>query len=126
MFIGKMVKLSWVERACNIPVSKFMDRHDTNIGKCQIGFIDILVTPLYETWRKGLGDTWYNRQCLENIAMNRRSWEILSAESNNAQSLQKENFNRSRSSSRRDSQQIPQEDGEKKSGKNFAHEFTIN
>ena len=28
-------------------MSMFMDRNTTNIAKCQIGFIDILVFPLY-------------------------------------------------------------------------------
>ena len=52
-----------------------MDRLDPNVAKCQIGFIDFLVTPLFEIWRKGLGDSEHNRTRIENIAKNRRYWE---------------------------------------------------
>ncbi|KAI8803705.1 hypothetical protein BJ742DRAFT_489243 [Cladochytrium replicatum] len=38
------------ERDLGLPVSQFMDRHNTSVSKCQIGFIDILVAPLYEAW----------------------------------------------------------------------------
>mmetsp|Transcript_25106 Transcript_25106/g.64138 ORF Transcript_25106/g.64138 Transcript_25106/m.64138 type:complete len:782 (-) Transcript_25106:185-2530(-) len=36
------------EKELGLPVSMFMDRETTNIAKCQIGFIDILVLPLFE------------------------------------------------------------------------------
>ncbi|KAI9003628.1 hypothetical protein BC832DRAFT_532098, partial [Gaertneriomyces semiglobifer] len=39
------------ERELGLPVSQFMDRTNANVPKCQIGFIDILVAPLYDTWR---------------------------------------------------------------------------
>ena len=67
--------LLFVERALGLPVSKFMDRLDPNVAKCQLGFIDFLVTPLFEIWRRGLGESEYNLQCLENVAKNRRYWE---------------------------------------------------
>ena len=35
------------ERDLGLKISMFMDRETTNIAKCQIGFIDILVGPLY-------------------------------------------------------------------------------
>ena len=31
-----------------VPVSMFMDRKTTNIAKMQMGFIDIIVKPLFE------------------------------------------------------------------------------
>jgi len=36
------------EKAADLPPSMFMDRDTTNIAKCQIGFIDIIVNPLFE------------------------------------------------------------------------------
>ncbi|KAI8853281.1 hypothetical protein BC829DRAFT_360090 [Chytridium lagenaria] len=38
------------ERDIGLPVSQFMDRNNTNVAKCQIGFIDILVAPLFDAW----------------------------------------------------------------------------
>jgi cAMP-specific phosphodiesterase 4/calcium/calmodulin-dependent 3',5'-cyclic nucleotide phosphodiesterase len=36
------------EKEAGIAVSMFMDRETTNIAKCQLGFIDILVFPLFD------------------------------------------------------------------------------
>ena len=36
-----------LEREKNLPVSMFFDRNNTSIPKCQMGFIDVLVLPLY-------------------------------------------------------------------------------
>ncbi len=36
------------ERSLGLPISQFMDRNNSNIPKCQTGFIDVLVNPLYE------------------------------------------------------------------------------
>jgi len=38
------------EKELGLPVSKFMDRDSPNVAKCQVGFIDILVHPIYEAW----------------------------------------------------------------------------
>merc|ERR1712146_609671 len=35
------------EKEHGIPVSMFMDRTTTNLGTCQVGFMDALVSPLY-------------------------------------------------------------------------------
>jgi len=35
------------EKEHGIPVSMFMDRDTTNVGMCQVGFMDALVNPLY-------------------------------------------------------------------------------
>ncbi|KAI8588472.1 hypothetical protein BDZ88DRAFT_195845 [Geranomyces variabilis] len=59
-----------------MPVSKFMDRYDTHIPKCQIGFIDILVTPLFDSWSQCI-QTDFSRQCMEMIAKNRAHWESI-------------------------------------------------
>jgi hypothetical protein len=37
-----------LEKQNNLAVSMFMDRSTTNISKCQLGFIDILVFPLFD------------------------------------------------------------------------------
>lgn len=58
--MGEFYHQGDLERALGLPVSKFMDRHDPNVAKCQIGFIDFLVMPLFELWQKGLGDSEHN------------------------------------------------------------------
>ncbi|KAJ3332434.1 hypothetical protein HDU76_000247 [Blyttiomyces sp. JEL0837] len=64
------------ERVLGLPVSIFMDRNDTNIPKCQIGFIDILVSPLFEVWSQCI-TTDYSRLCMENISLNRQYWDSI-------------------------------------------------
>ncbi|KAJ3160525.1 hypothetical protein HDU88_007936 [Geranomyces variabilis] len=64
------------ERKLGMPVSKFMDRYDTHIPKCQIGFIDILVTPLFDSWSQCI-QTDFSRRCMEMIAKNRAHWESI-------------------------------------------------
>ncbi|KAI9091443.1 hypothetical protein DFS34DRAFT_324898 [Phlyctochytrium arcticum] len=64
------------EKKLGMPVSKFMDRQDTNIPKCQIGFIDILVVPLFDSWSQCI-QTEFSRRCMENIAKNRSHWESI-------------------------------------------------
>ncbi|KAJ1536162.1 High affinity cAMP-specific and IBMX-insensitive 3',5'-cyclic phosphodiesterase 8A [Nowakowskiella sp. JEL0078] len=59
----------------NIPVSKFMDRNDTCIPN-QVGFIDILVTPLFDTWSQCIR-TDFTKQCTTNIESNRSYWESI-------------------------------------------------
>mmetsp|Transcript_34230 Transcript_34230/g.73113 ORF Transcript_34230/g.73113 Transcript_34230/m.73113 type:complete len:100 (-) Transcript_34230:110-409(-) len=43
------------EKELEIPVSAFMDREKTTVVRCQMGFISVLVKPLYDEWRKLLG-----------------------------------------------------------------------
>lgn len=38
------------EKRLGLPVSTFMDRNNTSVPKCQLGFIDYVVRPLYEPW----------------------------------------------------------------------------
>eukprot|EP01137_Pigoraptor_chileana_P028135 Opistho-2@11647 len=38
------------ERRRDMTVSMFMDRHTTNMPKCQAGFVDFIVGPMYESW----------------------------------------------------------------------------
>ncbi|KAJ3290854.1 High affinity cAMP-specific 3',5'-cyclic phosphodiesterase 7A [Borealophlyctis nickersoniae] len=64
------------ERKMGMPVSKFMDRYDTNIPKCQIGFMDILVVPLFGAWSECV-HTEFTNFCMENIAVNRAYWQAM-------------------------------------------------
>ncbi|KAJ3200485.1 hypothetical protein HDU82_008877 [Entophlyctis luteolus] len=64
------------ERLNGLNVSMFMDRKETSIPKCQIGFIDILVTPLFESWSQCI-ETDFTRICMQNIRMNREYWESI-------------------------------------------------
>ena len=65
-----------MERKQGLPVSKFMDRNDTNVPKCQIGFIDYLVSPLFEAWAEFSSGS-HSTYCLQNIAKNRETWASL-------------------------------------------------
>ncbi|ORZ37306.1 hypothetical protein BCR44DRAFT_26328 [Catenaria anguillulae PL171] len=63
-----------IERSLNIPISRFMDRFSPGIGKCQLGFIEFVVLPLYETW-----DMYMNEDDifpgLHYLAINREFWK---------------------------------------------------
>ncbi|KAJ3025966.1 UNVERIFIED_CONTAM: hypothetical protein HDU68_006406 [Siphonaria sp. JEL0065] len=64
------------ERMNGMNISMFMDRRETNIPKCQIGFVDILVTPLFEAWSQCIA-TDFTRLCMKNISLNRSYWESI-------------------------------------------------
>ncbi|KAI9345013.1 hypothetical protein BDR26DRAFT_1005825 [Obelidium mucronatum] len=64
------------ERLNGLNVSMFMDRKETNIPKCQVGFVDILVTPLFEAWSQCIA-TDFTRLCMKNISLNRAYWESI-------------------------------------------------
>lgn len=59
------------EKEAGLPVSNFMDRETTNIAKCQIGFINVLVNPLFTA----LTDFLPLQVCLTNLSTNRQFWE---------------------------------------------------
>ena len=62
------------ERLRGLPVSMFMDRETTVVSKCQVGFIDYIVLPLFEAW-----DMYMNEDgrfpALENLKNNREYWK---------------------------------------------------
>jgi hypothetical protein len=60
------------ERKLGMPISMFMDRFTTNIAKNQLGFIDFVVTPLYEAVALAIPPANYQ---LENLQRNRSYWE---------------------------------------------------
>ncbi|KAJ3286403.1 hypothetical protein HK104_009056 [Borealophlyctis nickersoniae] len=67
------------ERELGMPISQFMDRATTNVPKCQIGFIDILVAPLYEAWNTFNGNAEKTAKIHKEILKNRTRWTGLSA-----------------------------------------------
>ncbi|KAJ3142635.1 cAMP-specific 3',5'-cyclic phosphodiesterase 4D, partial [Irineochytrium annulatum] len=64
------------ERELGLPVSMFMDRAETNIPKCQMGFIDLMVEPLFEVWSQCVALD-VSQECLKNISNNRAYWESI-------------------------------------------------
>ncbi|EGR29338.1 hypothetical protein IMG5_158060 [Ichthyophthirius multifiliis] len=60
------------EKERNLPVSYLCDRYTTNTAKCQIGFIDFVVFPLYDTINK-----FIPKLDLGNFALNKKKWTEL-------------------------------------------------
>jgi hypothetical protein len=62
------------ERARDLPVSMFMDRYNTNVPGCQVGFIDTLASPIFSTLEQvypGLAP------CLQRLNYTRAFWSSL-------------------------------------------------
>lgn len=71
------------ERRLGLPMSAFMNRESTQLWKSQIGFIDFLVYPLFESFMRH----WEERPETERLIMsqiqsNRSQWQTLSDENN--------------------------------------------
>ncbi|KAI8925600.1 hypothetical protein BC831DRAFT_400947 [Entophlyctis helioformis] len=62
------------ERRRGLPISMFMDRQTTVVSKCQIGFIDYIVLPLYEVWDQYMNEDG-NFPALNNLRANREYWK---------------------------------------------------
>ncbi len=62
------------ERAKNLPVSTFMDRATTLIPKCQVGFLDYIVTPLFEAWNGFMNEDG-SFEGMANLVKNREYWK---------------------------------------------------
>lgn len=64
------------EKQRKMPISNFMDRDSNSKAKCNLGFIDYIVKPLYEVW-----DTYMNEDgkfpALYFIEQNRSRWKDL-------------------------------------------------
>ena len=56
-----------------LPVSAFMNRETTLVPQCQMGFIKVLVMPLYAEIRKLLGDEC--QVCVETLQETLAGWE---------------------------------------------------
>ncbi|KAJ3285755.1 High affinity cAMP-specific 3',5'-cyclic phosphodiesterase 7A [Blyttiomyces sp. JEL0837] len=66
------------EKKKGVPVSMFMNRETTDIPKCQIGFIDFIVHPLFEAWSGFMQEDL--KPQMENIANNKLFWKARSEE----------------------------------------------
>ncbi|KAJ3195416.1 High affinity cAMP-specific 3',5'-cyclic phosphodiesterase 7A [Irineochytrium annulatum] len=64
------------EEKKGLPVSLFMGRHTTDIPKCQIGFIDFIVQPLFEAWSGFMMEDLKTQ--MENITYNKAYWKAKS------------------------------------------------
>jgi len=56
-----------------LPISPFMDRAKTNIGTCQVGFINILIKPFFHEWCQFLGDQAMT-EVFANVESNVATW----------------------------------------------------
>ncbi|KAJ3174458.1 High affinity cAMP-specific 3',5'-cyclic phosphodiesterase 7A [Geranomyces variabilis] len=65
------------EKELGLPVSQFMDRTNTNVPKCQIGFIDFLVAPLFDAWNTFHSSDEKTVKIIREIAKNRAKWTGL-------------------------------------------------
>merc|ERR1719242_164651 len=62
------------EKAMNLAISPMMDRTKPNIPRGQVGFIDYIVKPLFESWSKIFEIT---QVCLDNLVINKEKWTQL-------------------------------------------------
>jgi hypothetical protein len=60
------------EREMGLKVSPFMDRHTTDIGRCQLSFMDYVTLPLYETLANF--DKAF-MPCLDQLLENKQYWK---------------------------------------------------
>jgi len=60
------------ERRQLLPISAFMDRTKPSEAKCQLGFIDFIVGPLFEVWVNFLPEM---TNCLVLVEQNRAMWK---------------------------------------------------
>lgn len=58
------------EKELDLPVSMFMDRYSTDIPKCQLGFIDFIVRPMFDAMNAFIPIP----EIMHNIELNRRKW----------------------------------------------------
>lgn len=59
------------ERDRNLPISYLMDRYTVNTAKSQIGFINVIVQPLFEVIKSFLPDV---QICIKNLEENKAIW----------------------------------------------------
>eukprot|EP01135_Chromosphaera_perkinsii_P005579 Nk52_evm4s353 gene=Nk52_evmTU4s353 len=69
------------EKLLNRPVSLMMNREDTDIAKCQVGFIDFVITPMFEIFGTYLHGKKEDSFLCNNIMENKLKWEQIAAES---------------------------------------------
>eukprot|EP00742_Colponemidia_sp_Colp-10_P001946 GILJ01002079.1.p1 GENE.GILJ01002079.1~~GILJ01002079.1.p1 ORF type:complete len:683 (-),score=124.47 GILJ01002079.1:144-2192(-) len=67
------------EKRLNLPVSMFMDRDTASINKCQVGFMDVIVQPLFVAFHSFLPDI---DPFINNIASNKMHFQALLEQEN--------------------------------------------
>jgi len=75
----RVMKEFWMqgdkEASLGLPISAFMDRKQPQVQTCQMGFINVLVKPLYVEWHKLLGEAVQpGIDCLEGAL---KIWETV-------------------------------------------------
>ncbi|KAJ3038957.1 High affinity cAMP-specific 3',5'-cyclic phosphodiesterase 7A, partial [Rhizophlyctis rosea] len=78
------------ERQMGLAISQFGDRGNTNVGKCQIGFIDFLVAPMYDAWNLFNRNSEKTSRMHTEILKNRAKWVGLSASAQFSQQQQQQ------------------------------------
>lgn len=69
------------ERQLQIPVTPLCDRNATTVAKIQAGFMQFVVTPLFQEWQRFL-PTPLSSKMLKNVKLNLEQWQIIIAEEN--------------------------------------------
>lgn len=62
-----------MEKEKGYPVSQFMDRNTTNIAKCQVGFIGMLVEPLFDAMEQNFKSI--DSMSKQNLTRNKEFWQ---------------------------------------------------
>lgn len=76
------------EKELGLPVSAFMDRTQPQVPQCQLGFINVLVKPLFIEWQKLLGDI--ASPAIQELETSLKIWELEGAGPSNG--WEKEDF----------------------------------
>lgn len=63
-----------LESKCGMPISPFYDREKTSVAQCQMGFINVLVKPLYAEFTGLLGESAL-ADCYQCLETNLKGWE---------------------------------------------------
>ncbi|KAJ3115131.1 High affinity cAMP-specific 3',5'-cyclic phosphodiesterase 7A [Phlyctochytrium bullatum] len=107
------------EKRLGLPISMFMNRETTDIPKCQIGFIDFIVHPLFEAWSGFMNE---DLKCqMDNIAFNRQYWKARSERAANQSVNGSQVIITSASNPPNANQGLPTEDDGKEKGGQLAH-----
>ncbi|CAG0881687.1 unnamed protein product [Darwinula stevensoni] len=64
------------ERDLNLPVTTLCDREKTSVSKIQVGFLQYVVSPLFEEWDRCL-QTALSRDMMEYLRENHARWDIM-------------------------------------------------
>ena len=76
-----------IERKLKLDISPMCDRHNANVEKSQVGFIDYIVHPLWETWAELVQPD--AQEILDQLEEN-RNWYNMQMEEQQAQQQQQE------------------------------------